>query len=91
MFLNGALIGVTREPSYVVNQIKKLRRKGDIDTFVSVSVSNSTRSIFVACDDGRLCRPYIIVENGRPLLEQHHIDVSLNIIKNYHALVHKER
>ncbi|MFO0131302.1 MAG: hypothetical protein ACK52J_01715 [bacterium] len=38
-----------------------LRRKGFIDKFVSVSEKNN--NIIIACDDGRLCRPVIIVEN----------------------------
>ena len=37
-------------------------------------VSTSHKCVYLASDGGRLCRPYIIVENERPLLRQAHID-----------------
>jgi DNA-directed RNA polymerase III subunit RPC2 len=51
-----------------------LRRCGLIDPFVSVSLQDSTRSVVVSNDGGRLCRPYIVVdEDGVPLLQEKHI------------------
>jgi len=50
-----------------------MRRKGFLNPFVSVS--KNANSIYLASDGGRLCRPYIIVENGVPLLKQSQIEV----------------
>jgi DNA-directed RNA polymerase III subunit RPC2 len=50
-----------------------MRRKSFLNPFVSVSTSGNT--VYLASDGGRLCRPYIIVENGIPLLKQSQIEV----------------
>ncbi len=33
-------------------------------------------------DGGRLCRPYIIVEKGRPLVEKKHLDELTQVLYN---------
>uniref|UniRef100_A0A0K0DJ94 DNA-directed RNA polymerase subunit beta n=1 Tax=Angiostrongylus cantonensis TaxID=6313 RepID=A0A0K0DJ94_ANGCA len=46
---------------------------GLLSEFVSVSRSLPLRAVYIASDGGRLCRPYLIVENGKVLLQPHHI------------------
>jgi DNA-directed RNA polymerase III subunit RPC2 len=76
--LNGCLVGLIRDPISIVNTIRKLRRQGLIDPFVSVSLQESTRSVLVASDGGRLCRPYIVVANdGTQLLKREYITVKI--------------
>jgi len=58
-----------------------MRRKGFLNPFVSVS--KNANSIYLASDGGRLCRPYIIVENGVPLLKQSQIEVFLKFIFDF--------
>lgn len=55
--------------------VRLMRRNGYLNPFVSVSLKNGDRSISVACDGGRLCRPYVVVEHSQPQLTQAHIDV----------------
>ncbi|KAI1721433.1 RNA polymerase rpb2, domain 6 domain-containing protein [Ditylenchus destructor] len=74
VFLNGSLAGITSDPNRIIDTVRCMRRQGYIDHFVSVSLVSSTRSVSIASDGGRLCRPYVIVENGAPLLKQSHID-----------------
>ena len=52
-----------------------MRRKGFLNPFVSVSKNGN--AIYLASDGGRLCRPYILVENSVPLLKQSQIEVNL--------------
>lgn len=73
MFLNGSIVGVKKNPHQFVNRLKKYRRMGKINEFISVSYSERTKVINISCDYGRLTRPYIIVENGRSKLLKHHI------------------
>jgi len=40
---------------------------------VSVYINESEKSINIATDGGRLCRPLIIVEEGQPKLKTSHI------------------
>jgi DNA-directed RNA polymerase III subunit RPC2 len=72
--LNGTLIGLTNQKQRIVDQFRKLRRKGLFSAFVSIYVNLSQSTINISSDAGRICRPLIIVENGKPKVEQRHID-----------------
>lgn len=72
-------MGLTADPLNVIETIRSIRRQGYLNQFISVSLNNSTRSVCVASDDGRLCRPYIIVENCLPKLTQEHVNVNIFI------------
>ncbi|PAV80314.1 hypothetical protein WR25_16721 [Diploscapter pachys] len=74
IFLNGILIGTTVDPVRVVRAIRTVRRNGLLSEFVSVSRSLAQRSVFISSDGGRLCRPYIIVDNGAPKVNQEHLE-----------------
>lgn len=50
-----------------------MRRNGMISGFVSIYPSKLHRCIYISSDNGRLCRPYIIVERGKPLVTKQHI------------------
>lgn len=73
--MNGSLAGLTADPVRTIQTIRLMRRQGYLDHFISVSMNNSTRSVCIASDGGRLCRPYIIVEDGVLALQQSHIEV----------------
>ncbi|MFH4984316.1 hypothetical protein AB6A40_011025 [Gnathostoma spinigerum] len=77
VFLNGVLIGLTNDPGRIVRTIRAVRRHGLLNEFVSVSTNAAQRSVFLASDGGRLCRPYIIVSNGVPRVNQEHIEVGI--------------
>lgn len=79
VFLNGNLVGLTNNPIRVIENIRCMRQQGYLNQFISVSLNNSTHSVCVASDDGRLCRPYIIVENCQPKLTQDLVNVFLKI------------
>ena len=55
---------------------RRLRRAGQISEFVSVYQNHAQRCVYIASDGGRVCRPLIIVEAGRPRVRQEHIQVS---------------
>ena len=73
VLMNGIPIGVHCNPHKFAKSIRILRRHGKINEFVSVFVNKTSRSISVACDSGRLVRPLILVEKGRPLVTETHI------------------
>ena len=68
IYVNGTPIGLTSIPNEFCNKFRKCRRKGLIHEFVSIFSNNDTNSINISCDSGRLIRPYIRVENGKPLV-----------------------
>ena len=74
VFVNGQLLGVTADQEQLIKDMRNLRRKGDIHEFVSITRDERYNTVIIACDDGRLVRPYIIVENGKPRVTTDHID-----------------
>lgn len=59
-----------------------MRRKGIIGAFVSIHTSHLQRCIYIHTDGGRLCRPYIIVTRGSPLITQNHLnDLNKGMLK----------
>ncbi|KAJ3622585.1 hypothetical protein Zmor_004495 [Zophobas morio] len=73
VFINGLLIGLTQHWEYILATLRKLRRSGRLSEFVSAYPNHAQRSINIASDGGRVCRPYIIVANGKSLLTHEHI------------------
>ncbi|KAF8642935.1 hypothetical protein AX16_009323 [Volvariella volvacea WC 439] len=71
--VNGTIIGLTRHPARFVEQLRKLRRARRISEFVSVYTNHHQHAVHIACDGGRICRPMIIVENGRPRVTSEHV------------------
>ena len=61
------------------NLLQKFFRNGLLSEFVSVSRSLAQRSVFISSDGGRLCRPYIIVDNGAPKVKQEHLEVRISL------------
>ncbi|KAL1997344.1 hypothetical protein VTN49DRAFT_3946 [Thermomyces lanuginosus] len=72
--LNGTPIALTRRPKNFLESFRRLRRMGRISEFVSIYINHHQRAVHIATDDGRICRPLIVVENGRPLVERHHLE-----------------
>ncbi|KAG5645621.1 DNA-directed RNA polymerase III subunit [Asterophora parasitica] len=71
--VNGTIIGLTRYPTRFVAQFRKLRRARRMSEFVSIYINNHHHAVHIASDGGRICRPMIIVEDGRPKVSSKHI------------------
>lgn len=72
--LNGNILGIHNNYRYLIKIFRMLRRCGRINHFVSIYPHHKHRCVYISCDGGRLCRPYIIVEKGQPLVKQLHLD-----------------
>lgn len=64
IFLNGDWYGQTFEPHHVVRNLRKLRRIGLINIYVSVAWYIERNEIIIFTDGGRLCRPLYIVKDN---------------------------
>jgi len=63
--INGTPIAVTDVPKRFLNSFRKLRRMGRISEFTSIYINHDYNEVHIATDEGRICRPMIVVENGR--------------------------
>nr|ODO04045.1 DNA-directed RNA polymerase III subunit RPC2 [Cryptococcus depauperatus CBS 7855] len=71
--VNGMLVGVTKMAKRFVRTFRKLRRAGRTSEFVSIYINHHQKVIYIASDGGRICRPMIIVEKGKPRVTTEHI------------------
>ncbi len=74
IFVNGELIGFTTEPEMFVSELRKRRRRGDISPQVNIAYYDDRREIIINSDAGRARRPLIVVENGKMLITEEHIE-----------------
>ncbi|EGO02842.1 hypothetical protein SERLA73DRAFT_84701 [Serpula lacrymans var. lacrymans S7.3] len=71
--VNGTIVGLTRYPTRFVSNFRRLRRAGRLSEFVGVYINHHHHAVHIASDGGRICRPMIIVESGRPRVTSDHI------------------
>ncbi|MBI4052613.1 MAG: DNA-directed RNA polymerase subunit B [Candidatus Diapherotrites archaeon] len=73
VYINGRLIGFHESPEKLTQELIKSRRSGKISHLVNVALNRQTNEVYINTDSGRVQRPLIIVENGRPLLTDEHV------------------
>ncbi|RJE22763.1 DNA-directed RNA polymerase [Aspergillus sclerotialis] len=72
--INGTPTALTRRPKYFLDAFRRLRRMGRISEFVSIYINHHQAGVHIATDDGRICRPLIVVENGKSQVQAHHLE-----------------
>jgi len=73
IFVEGYLLGYTTSPDILTNTFREMRRKGEISGEANIVYYRNYNEIYVNCDEGRIRRPLIVVEDGKPLLKQRYI------------------
>ncbi len=68
LHLNGRAIGYVEEPEKFVTEIRQARRSGQISGEVNIAFFERNGEIHINTDRGRLRKPYVIVEAGKPKL-----------------------
>ena len=74
VFVNGCWIGIARDPVSLFNDAKARKRSGVINSYASIVFDYGNSEIRLCNDAGRLVRPLLIVEDGKLLLKQEHIE-----------------
>ena len=70
IFVNGAWIGVSRNPQSMVNMIQLYRRNGIIPLYWSIYWDRENREVLLWTDAGRLTRPLFYIYNSVPSYER---------------------
>ncbi|KAL1901393.1 DNA-directed RNA polymerase III complex subunit Rpc2 [Sporothrix stenoceras] len=71
--VNGTPFALTPNPRRFAAKFRTMRRRGWISPFVSINLNAHFSAVHIATDEGRICRPYIIVKNGEPRLQPEHL------------------
>jgi len=87
VFLNGELLGYHDNPEELVSNVKQMRRASTIPIQVNVTYFPNTHEIIINSDAGRARRPVIVVENGKSLLTEEHMELLKNRETDFDDLV----
>ena len=68
VFINGAWIGIAKDPIELYNFLKSLKYKGIINIYTSIIFDCKLQEIRLCNDSGRLTRPLLRVKNNQLLL-----------------------
>ena len=71
--VNGTPFALTRYPKRFAYRFRTMRRRGWISPFVSININSHFNAVHIATDEGRICRPYVIVKNGQQKLKPEHL------------------
>jgi len=66
VFVDGMIVGVCSDPVMFVEKFRQYRRKGKIPWEANIKYWKEFREVHITTDSGRILRPLIVVENGKP-------------------------
>jgi len=75
VYLNGTLVGIHENPEQLINEMRKPRRRGEVSQEINITYHQKEQEVIVNCDSGRVRRPLVIIEVGKNLLEEKHIEM----------------
>ncbi|MDL2270190.1 DNA-directed RNA polymerase subunit B [Methanobrevibacter sp. OttesenSCG-928-I08] len=82
IYINGELIGSCKDPVEFTNEMRAKRRSGEVSHEMNITHYSENDEIYIFNDPGRARRPLIIVEEGKPLLKEEHINkIAKNTLK----------
>lgn len=67
VYINGGIFGISSKPEILVDHFRNKRRRGEINKFVSIYLSENDKSVYVSTDNGRIARPVIILDHEKIL------------------------
>ena len=74
VYLNSKFIGTVDNGKTFFEEVRDLRRKGDLSDNLNVYHLEKNNEVYIFCDGSRAQRPLIVVKNGKPLLTEKHLE-----------------
>ncbi|MEM4969027.1 MAG: DNA-directed RNA polymerase subunit B [Nitrososphaerota archaeon] len=89
VFVDGLLIGFHTNGKELVKALRELRRNGEISSQVNFALYTypHIQEVWINTDEGRVRRPLIIVENGKPLLTKTDVEALRNKTLRFRDLI----
>lgn len=73
VYINGRLIGFHEQPEKLTEELVKARRSSGLDPQVNIAYHKDTNELYINTDAGRVQRPLIVVEDGKPAVKEEHL------------------
>lgn len=74
VYLNGRFVGFHDKGEKLVDELRVMRRTGELDPQANISYYNKTDEVFINTDAGRARRPLIVVKNGKNIFSTEHLE-----------------
>jgi len=75
VFLNGRFVGNVDNPIQFAETLREKRRTSELPIQLSIRYNKSLNNVVLSTEIGRVLRPVIIVKDGKPLLNETHIQL----------------
>jgi DNA-directed RNA polymerase subunit B' len=89
VYINGRLIGFHENPEKLAKELIQKRRQAKLSSNINIAYHEDTKEVYINTDAGRVQRPAIVVENGKPLLTEEHIQKIQKNELNWNDLLQK--
>lgn len=73
IFFNGRFVGIIDDPKKLVKELREKRRHGEFPIELSIRHNHEINNVLLSTEVGRVMRPLIIADSGRPRLTEEHI------------------
>ena len=70
IYINGRLIGFHDQPDKLTQDLIRTRRGNRINPQVNIAYHEDTNELYINTDAGRVQRPLVVVENGKPIITE---------------------
>lgn len=88
LFINGVIVGYITNPCVFTSIMRNHRRCKRISKFTSIYKNDCHQAVYITSDAGRLCRPYVIVdENGYQRLTHQHVEFVERDLMTFNDLI----
>lgn len=89
VFINGTPIALTRQPKTFLNAFRQFRRMGRVSEFISIYINHHTASVHIATDEGRICRPLIVVERMKSKVTKRSLEALRKGVMDFDDFLHR--
>ncbi len=87
IFIDGRYVGDTDEPDKLVDDLREKRRAGKVPNQINISHLEYLNEVKIVTDPGRVRRPLIVVEDGKPKLTREHLEKLKKGEMKWHDLI----
>jgi len=74
VYLNGRFVGFHDKGEKLVDELRVMRRTGELDVQANISFYPKTDEVFINTDAGRARRPLIVIKNGKSVFTPEHLE-----------------